>query len=462
MSFLPTLTEMKHRLALATGAGGGPNDIDSDDPGPELRLGWLVVFLFFGLFLGWALIARLDAAAYAAGDIAVAVHRQTVQHRDGGIVKAIHVKEGQHVDAGQVLIELAPNEVAASEGSLQSQAISLQAQRARLEVEREGRSQVPAPPEFAALTGPEKAQAADALKLQQSELATRLSALASQKAVLRQRQAELSQQIIGYQQQIKATDDQSRSIGAELNGTKTLADKGFASINRVRALERSASGLAATRADLAANIAKSNEAIGEARMQAISVDTQHAEEVAKDLRDINAQLNDLAPKLTSMKTQLSGTSIKAPVSGQVVALTVFTVGGVIAPGQKLLDIVPDNSPLVVEAKIKPDDASDLYVGQVTELKFPALHDRNAPIIHGRITRLSADALTDEKAGERFYTAEVTVPAAELANIRSERLKSDALRPGLPVQVLVPLRKRTAFQYLVEPLNQALWRSFREH
>jgi HlyD family secretion protein len=462
MSFLPTLTEMKHRLALATGAGGGPNDIDSDDPGGELRLGWLVVFLFFGLFLGWALIARLDAAAYASGDITVAVHRQTVQHRDGGIVKAIHVKEGQHVDAGQVLIELAPNEVAASEGSLQSQAISLQAQRARLEVEREGKSHVPAPPEFAALTGPEKAQAADALKLQQSELATRLSALASQKAVLRQRQAELSQQIIGYQLQIKATDDQSRSIGAELSGTKTLADKGFASINRVRALERSASGLAATRADLAANIAKSNEAIGEARMQAISVDTQHAEDVAKDLRDVNAQLNDLAPKLTSLKTQLSGTSIKAPVSGQVVGLTVFTVGGVIAPGQKLMDIVPDNSPLVVEAKVKPDDASDLYVGQQTELKFPALHDRNAPIIHGRITRLSADALTDEKAGERFYTAEVTVPAAELANIRSERLKSDALRPGLPVQVLVPLRKRTAFQYLVEPLNQALWRSFREH
>lgn len=450
------------KTRLINRPAAAPVDVDSDDPRLELRLGWLVVFAFFGLFLGWALIARLDAAAYAQGSIAVASHRQTVQHRDGGIIRAIHVKEGQHVQAGQVLIELAPNEVAASEGSFQSQTISLTAQRARLEAEREGRTRIVTPPEFAKLTGAEQIEANQALRLQQSELATRLGALASQKAVLRQRQAELAQQILGYQKQIETTDDQSQSIAAELAGTKTLADKGFASINRVRALERSAASLAGSRADLAANIAKSRESIGEAHMQAIGLDTQHAEEVAKALQDINSQLNDIAPKLTNMKTQLSGTAIRAPVSGQVVGLTVFTVGGVIAPGQKLLDIVPDSSPLVIEAMVKPDDAPDLFIGQETQLKFSALHDRNLPIIKGKITRISADALTDEKQGVKYYTAEVTVSPSELATLRGARVQSDALRPGLPVQVLVPLRKRTAFQYLMEPLNQSLWKSFREH
>jgi HlyD family secretion protein len=457
---LPSLADLKTRVIRF--AGRAPAPATTDDPDPELKLGWLVVFLFFGLFLGWSLLARLDAAAYAQGSIAVASHRQTVQHRDGGVVQAIHVREGQHVHAGDILIELAPNEVAANEGSLQSQAISLEAERSRLEAERSGLTRVTAPPEFATLTAAEKTQADQALKLQQSELATRLSALGSQKAVLRQREAELSQQITGYEQQIATTDEQSRSIEAELKGIKTLVDKGFASGSRIRALERTASGLAGSRADLAASVAKSRESIGEARMQAIGVETQHAEDVAKQLRDINSQLNDLMPKLINMKTQLSGASIRAPVSGQVVALTVFSTGGVITPGQKLLDIVPDFSPLVIEAQIKPEDAPDLYVGQETQVKFTALHDRNLPIVKGRLTRISADALSDERTGAKYYTAEVTVPAAALAGVRQLRGKSDTLRPGLPVQVLVPLRKRTAFQYLMEPLDQSLWRAFREH
>jgi HlyD family secretion protein len=240
-----------------------------------------------------------------------------------------------------------------------------------------------------------------------------------------------------------------------------LAARGFAPMNKIRELQRQASGLVSERADLEANIAKSQQSIGEARMESLNVDDKHAEDVAKELRDVTYQLNDTSPKLTALRTQVANTVIRAPATGTVVGLNVFTVGGVIAPGQKLMDIVPENSPLVIQSQFKPEDSADIFVGQKVQVKFAALHDRTLPILKGSITRVSADAMTEEKTGKRYYLVEVTVPTSELAVLR--KLHGDtSLRPGLPVQVLAPLHKRSALQYLTEPLNQALWRSFREH
>lgn len=436
-------------------------EVMDDEPNGELRLGWIVVLLFFGLFLGWTMLARLDAAAYGQGSISVESHRQTVQHRDGGIIKAIHVHEGQHVNAGDVLVELKPTEVHANEASTQAQIISLLAQKARLQAEQAGQAHFTPPAEFANLPAEAKPEADQAMQLQQRELTTTLEAISSQKAVLKQQQAELQQQIIGYKQQVAATDDQSKSIGQEISGDQLLAARGFAPLNKVRELQRSASGLKSSRADLLANIAKSQQAIGEARMQSLNVDDKQAQDVAKELRDVESQLNDMSPKLTALQTQLGETVIRAPATGAVVGLNVFTVGGVVSPGQKLMDIVPDNSPLVIQSEFKPDDSADLYIGQKVQVKFAALHDRTLPILKGTITKVSADALSDEKSGKSFYQVEVTVPTSELAELRKLNPETK-LRPGLPVQILAPLHKRSAFQYLVEPLNQALWRSFREH
>ncbi len=448
--------------ALPVTIGGPIDQVMNDDPRRELLHGGIVVLLFFVLFLGWASIAHLDAAAYAPGMISVEGHRQTVQHRDGGTISAIKVKEGQHVQAGQVLIELAPRDVAAAEGSMESQVISLQAQRARLMAERDGLAGVSAPVEFASLTGPDKAEAESALRQQQQEMRARISAISSQKAVLRQRNAQLTEQIKGYTDQIGTTDQQSKLIDDELAGTQALADKGYASINRVRALQRTAAGLNGSRADLASNAARARQAQGETQMQSIGLDTQHQQDVAKDLRDAEYQLNDLLPKLSALKEQLAGVSIRAPATGQVVGLAVNTVGGVVAPGQKILDVVPDRAPLVFDARLSPNDADDVYVGQETEVKITSLHERDIPILKGTLTRVSADAFTDEKTGVSYYTIQVTVPEGELDKIKKIKGNAAGLRSGLPAQVLIPLRKRTALQYMLEPLTQAVWKSFREH
>jgi HlyD family secretion protein len=432
-----------------------------DDGRNEVRIGAAVAGAFFVLFLGWAALARLDSAAYAQGEVAVEGHTQSVQHKEGGIVSALHVKEGQTVRQGDVLIELAGADAKAQEAALAAQVYSLKAQEARLEAEQFGRSEIDWPVEFAALQGEDLLAAQNAMKVQQIQFHARAAALSAQKDVLRQKGAELEQQVEGYKRQIEAADVQNRLIGEELDGVKSLEAEGFASVNRVRALERNQAELGGQRGQYAADVAQAQEQTGETKLQALQVDRQHAEDVATQLRDVEFQLSDAQPKLGAAKDALAREQVKAPVSGAVVGLSVFTLGGVVAPGQKLMDIVPARAGLVIEARLNPQDADDIRVGGEVEIKFPSLHDRSLPVLKGTLTKLSADSLVDEKTGGRYFQIEAVVPEPTLERLRLAENGQFDLKPGLPAQVLIPRRKRTALQYMTQPLTEAVWRSFHE-
>jgi HlyD family secretion protein len=426
----------------------------------ETRLGWIVVILFFGVFLGFASFVRMDSAAQADGIVKVSGSRRVVQHRDGGVVAALHVHEGQRVKAGDILVELAGAEVAANERSLASQVIGLQAEHARLLAERRGATTFEAPAEFAALSGPDRELADDAMDVQRGQMAARLQALSAQKNVLHQQAAQLSSKITGLDQQVASTRRQSELFSDELKGMRELATKGFASVNRVRELERAEAQMGGDTANLAASGASTRQQMGETRMQALSMDSQRMQQIAEDLQKTESALNETWPRWQAARKQVEGIRVRAPASGQVVGLSVFTVGAVITPGQKILEVVPDATPLVVEPMISPTDASDLAVGQTAEVRFPSLHGRGIPVFEGKITRMSADSFLDEKTGARYYTAEVTVPAETLAKLKAVDA-SLSLKPGLPAQILVPLRKRTLLSYLIEPVSQSLWKSGRE-
>ncbi|MEH3038228.1 MAG: HlyD family type I secretion periplasmic adaptor subunit [Sphingomonas adhaesiva] len=428
----------------------------------DFRLGWIVVLLFFGVFLGFAAFVRLDAAAYAEGTVKVAGSRQAVQHRDGGTITKLNVREGQHVKAGDVLIELAGAEVLANERALAAQVIGLQAERARLLAERTGSASIATPESFASLTGEDRAAAVAAMRVQQNTLQTRRAAISAQKRVLAQQSAQLRERIAGLGQQMTENRRQSSLFDDQMTGTKTLVDKGYASVNRLRELERAQAGVSSDYAGLASSSAAARQQIGESQMQALTLDSNSLQQVSEQLVKTDEQLGEALPKWQTLRRQLEQTRIRAPATGQVVGLTVFTVGGVVTPGQKLMEIVPDAAPLVIEAMINPNDADDIYVGQTAEIRFVTLHERDMPVFEGEITRLSADSFTDERSGARFYTGEVTVPASDLATIKRIKGAGEGIKAGLPVQILVPLRKRTLLQYLVEPINQALWRSGREH
>ncbi|MBX7248313.1 MAG: HlyD family type I secretion periplasmic adaptor subunit [Caulobacteraceae bacterium] len=433
-----------------------------DDPRTELRVGGAIAFLFFVVFLGWAAFAPLDAGAYAHGVVTVSGNRQSVQHRDGGTVSALHVHEGDHVVKGQVLVEIDAAELRATERALTTQTYNLLAMRARLLAESRGAVSFAAPPEFAGLATEDQVIADEAMRLERGQLAARRSALTTQQTVLTARVAQLNQQIAGLTEQSTANQRQQALIAEETEGMRSLAERGYAPENRVRALERTAAGLEGDNGNLQANMARVRDQIGETRTQIVSLQRQQMEDIAKQLSDTERMLGEAQPKLIAARQQLSRALVRAPATGEVVGLSVFTVGGVVRPGDKLMDIVPSRANLVLEAMVNPDDADDLKIGQMTEVRFPAFHERNMPILKGRITKLSADSFMDEKSGQRFFRAEVTVPESEMAVIREVRGAQTGLRPGLPAEIVIPLKKRTALQYILEPLEQRFWKSFREH
>lgn len=433
---------------------------DADDPRRDIRIGAIIGFLFFVVLLGWAALAPLDAGVYAQGTIAVSGNRQAVQHRAGGVVAAINVREGQKVRAGQVLVEMAAPELQATERALTSEYFSLVAQRSRLLAERNGAGGFAPPPEFANLPPEDQPIAQQALQLQRAQLQARSGSLSAQSSVLGQRSKQLGEQQSGYAQQRVSVREQQRIMQDELSGLRELEKKGFASTNRVRALERALEELRGREAALTAEIARAGEGMGETRMQGLSLRSTSLEEIAAELRETQTRLSDILPKLVSAREQLQQSRLRAPTSGQVVGMTVFTVGGVVAPGQTLMEIVPDKRNLVIQAQVSPSDADDVYQGQQAQVRFLSVHDRTLPLLEGTVRTISADRLKDEESGVAFFTAEVEVPPAELNRVR-DALGQGQLRPGLPVEVVLAARKRTALDYLLEPLTVHFWRSLRE-
>ena len=437
----------------------GPEAV-AGDPQPEIRRGIIIAVLFFVLFLGWAAFMPLDAGVNAAGTIAVSGNRQTVQHKDGGVITAIHVREGQHVQAGQVLVELSAPELRASERALTSDYLTLLAQRSRLLAERNGQHDFAPPAEFASIAPDDRPIAEQVMQLQRSEMHARSGSISAQQSVLGQRAGQLVQQQGGYTRQRAQLIEQQRLIGEELDGLRKIAEKGFASMNRVRELEREQAQLKGQQAAMEAEYARAGEGIGETRMQGLTVTRDRLEQIESDLKDTQSKISEVLPKLVATREQLQHSLVRAPATGQVVGLTVFTVGGVVEPGQKLMDIVPDGRELVIQAQLKPTDADDAYSGQEAQVRFLAVHNRSLPLFTGTVRTVSADSFTDEKTGRSYFRAEIVVPERELNRVRSV-LGRGELRPGLPVETVLKVRKRTALNYLLEPLTASLWRSGHE-
>lgn len=430
---------------------GGPDD----SPRNELLIGGAIIAAFFVLFLGWAAFAPLDAGAFASGQVAVSGNRQAVQHRDGGVVSALHVAEGDSVEAGQILLEVAGGELAANERGLTGQVVALLAQRARLEAERNGRGSITTPPEFAEMSPGDRALADEAMTLQRQQFAARRSGRTTERGVLTQRISQLQQQVEGYRRQLEANAEQKRLIEDELADVRRLAEQGYAPISRVRALERQAAALDGEAGALRAEIARANEAMGEARLQMSGVGTDMDEDVTEQLRAVEVQLNELQPRLAEVRAQIERNRVRAPVSGQVVGLTIFTPGGVIQGGQTLMEIVPSNASQVIVARINPNDIDNLRVGLLTEVKFPGLRTSNPPVLRGRVERISADSFTEEGSNNRYFRAEIVVSPEELAKLGRG---ADSIRSGSPVEVVIVLRRRTLLQYIIEPLARGLWRT----
>jgi HlyD family type I secretion membrane fusion protein len=430
-------------------------------PKMEMRRGVIVAAVFFVGVLGWAAFIPLDSGAVAQGTVAVSGNRQSVQHRDGGIITELPVTEGQMVNKGDILVRISASELVAAERGMAGEMMSLLAQRARLDAERTGAGAMKLPAEFASLTEQDRVLADDAMRGQRLLFSARRDALSTQRSVLGQQIKQHSAQISAFDQQMSANGRQQKLIGEELTGLDSLVEKGFVSMNRIRAMQRGAAELEGNYGSLQADKIRVSEAIGETRLSMVSIDRKMLEDVATEMQATQLRLDELQPRLYATREQLARSMVRAPASGKVVGLDVHTVGGVVSPGQTLMEIVPVNRDLVIEARVQPSDADDLHIGMPTQIRFSALHERMLPTLLGKINKLSADSFEDERTGQHYFTMEVQVPPSELDKIRQVR-GNNVITAGLPAEVVVPLRKRTALSYLLDPITEMLWMSGREH
>jgi HlyD family type I secretion membrane fusion protein len=244
--------------------------------------------------------------------------------------------------------------------------------------------------------------------------------------------------------QVKAYTDQIDSVHKEADSIAPLVEKGVIQRPRLLQLERTAFGLEGQIADAKANIAKFRQTISEQELQIAQLDNDRMTEVTKDLREIQARMLEVIPKRINAEAVLGRMEIRAPYAGRVVGLNVFSVGGVIQHGDKILDIVPDEQTLTVEAQVAVEDISDVHPDMRAEVHLTAYKQRLIPIVHGDVTQVSADRLTDPKSNNPYYTASVQIDAAELA-----QLPTIKLYPGMPATVMIPTTSRTAFDHVVQ-------------
>jgi HlyD family type I secretion membrane fusion protein len=416
--------------------------------------GWIILALFFGGFGLWSMTAPLNGAVVASAEVKVQGNRKSVQHLEGGIVQEMKVKEGDHVKQGDVLIVLDDTQNRSEFDVFSKQRDVLGATEARLKAELDRAPLLSPPPDIAQRLNEPEVSTLWTTQMQQFQ--SRRASLEGQRQVLREKINQLKEQITGNEQQVASFKQQIESVKKELTDITPLVEKGLITQPRLLQLQRTQFGLEGQVASTTADIARARQAIGEQTQQIAQLDNERMTEVSKDLRDTQATLLEISPKLTNAKTSLGRMDIKSPYSGLVVGLNVFGVGAVVQRGEKILDIVPDEDALTIEARIAVDDISEVHPDMIAEVHLTAYKQRITPMIHGDVIQVSADRLTDNRTGMPYYTALVRINQKELAEFPNIKLY-----PGMPAQVMIPTVQRTAFDYLVGPLAQSFNTAFRQ-
>ncbi|TVR98122.1 MAG: HlyD family type I secretion periplasmic adaptor subunit [Rhodospirillales bacterium] len=419
------------------------------------RIGLAVVLVFFGLGGGWAATAPLSGATIAGGVVSPEGSRRTVQHLEGGIIHAILVDDGDTVGAGQALVVLSDVGAEADRGTLANRLLALAAREARLEAERDGAETI----HFGhpALGETDDPAVVAAIVEQVNQLQSRRATQASRESILRQRVLQLEQQIGGFDKQLESVRRQNALIREELADVEALYRQGYERKARVLSLQRAEAELLGAEGEAMAAIARAREAIGETELQIVNLGVEHAERVEEQLVETRIQRVEVEERLREIRDRLHRTTITAPVAGTVMNLRFKTSGGVVRPGEPVLDIVPAEDALVIEAKVAPQDIDDVYAGLDAHVIFPSIPQRSLLRIPATVTRVSADAVEDERTGLMYFAARVQVTPEALAEAGAEI----TLTPGMLAEVYIATRERTLLAYLVQPFMQSLERTFRE-
>jgi HlyD family secretion protein len=433
-----TISQLKHRNALRK----------------SFILGIGAVALFSGTLGLWAATSHLAGAVVASGQFVVDSNLKKVQHQQGGIVAELKVRDGDAVKAGDLLVRLDETIVRANEQIIVRQLDELHARRARLEAERDGRTEVTTPKELESrLDIPEVVKAmGDERRL----FETRTSQRDGQKAQLSQRIRQLNEEISGINAQIESRDRQIGFLATELNGLRDLFRRNLVPTSRVMPLERESANITGQKGQLIAARAQAEGKISEINLQLLQLDIELQTEAVKELREIQAKTAELAERRIAAQDQLRRTDIRAPIDGVVHQLNVHTVGGVITPAEPVMLIVPATDLLQIEARVSPTDVDQIFAGQPAVVKVMAGNQRTTPELIGAVQRVSADVTKDQQTGLTFYTVRISIPERE-----KSKLGDLAIMPGMMAESFIRTTDRTPFEYMIRPLKDQIARAFRE-
>ncbi len=417
--------------------------------------GYLVVFLLFGVLGSWSAVALLDSAAVASGIVTLESYKKTVQHLEGGIIKDLRVREGDSVKAGDILVRLDDTQSRAQLEIVRAQLNAVRLTEARLLAERDGLSEVKFSTDLVALSKSD-ARVAEQMDSQLKAFAARQGDLKSRISLLNEKISQLQQQIRGFDEQERILTRRIDLFSDELNGLRSLLDKGLGDKVRLRALERDKAEVEGLLSSVRSQRSQAKLQISEAQLQITQTKQENQKNVVAELNDAQVKISDSLERERALADTLKRTEILAPVSGRVVGLEVHTEGAVIAPGAKVLDIVPQSEALLVDAHVLPVDVDKVVPGLVARVRFTAFNQRTTPTVLGKVLSISADRLTDPVTNMPYYLARIQVPPQEIAT-----LKGLELIPGMPADVMIVTGERTVLDYMLRPLLDALARSFKE-
>jgi len=420
-----------------------------------LHMGFIGIFLLLGIGLVWGSLAQIKGAVIAPGVVVVEGKPKTLQHLDGGIVGEIFVKDGEAVMEGDVVMRLDPTMLDANEDLVNTRLRETMARVARLEAERDNLSSINWPAEL--LSTRDDPMVASAMLGQEKLFNARRVAASGQVQQLQQRIAQFKDQIDGLNSLISSKENQALKIREEADAKRTLVEKGWLAKPVILTLEREELRLQGDVANHQSEIARIMNSISETDVQILQLRRERQAEVLTELRQADTEASDFKEQLTTASDQLRRIDVIAPVSGKVHNMTVTTLGGVVAPGQEIMQIIPADDRLIIEAQVEPADIDQIYAGQKTTVRLSAFNMRTTPEMNGLVIQSSPDRIIDQVTGMPYYSVKIEIPTDELARL-PENL---TLLPGMPAESFMQTDSRSVLSYILKPATDAMDHTFRE-
>lgn len=420
------------------------------------RMGFVVLFVVFVLFGGWAALAPLSSSAVAIGEVSVVSHNRVVQHFEGGIVSEILVKEGASVQENDVLIRLLDTQVKAELSSVASRQYELLGVEARLKAERTFSTELVFSEKLLSLT--DNHHVKEIMESQEELFLARKNALMGELNLYKQRISSFKEQIVGLGALVSSLDTRIASLKSEVLDWEALYKEQFADKIRIEELKRSLSTLEGERNSTRSEIARLKLQITETKSQSLLKKKQFTEATIAELRKVQAEKIEVGARWLALNDRLNRMEIISTVEGVVNGLSIFTIGEIVKPGVTLMEIVPSVREYAVKAKVAITDIDKVYVGLLSDIRFSAFNAQLTQVVEGEVYHVSADKFYDDKTGMEYFEAKIRITDNGVKQMEEDGL---FLLPGMPAEVMIKTGERTLLGYFVKPFSNMFVRSFNE-